>query len=204
MSLDPTPPELSPLDRQNVVTLESDQPSRVRRILTEAIQTIGLALLLFLIINFLSARIRVDGRSMEPSFHDGDYVIVNRLAYSLGELQRGDVIVFPYPLNTEEDFIKRVIALPGDRIAIQDGSVVLNGNQLEEDYLDVIPRGDMAEIIVPLGHAFVMGDNRNDSSDSRIWGPLDVKDIIGKAVYRYWPITDAGSVDHPELAHIVP
>ena len=77
MSLEPTPPELSPLDRQNVVALEPDQPSRARRILAEAVQTIGLALLLFLIINFLSARIRVDGRSMEPSFNDGDYVIVN-------------------------------------------------------------------------------------------------------------------------------
>lgn len=204
MSLEPTPPELSPLDRQNLVALESDQPSRARRILIEAVQTVGLALLLFLIINFLSARIRVDGRSMEPSFHDGDYVIVNRLSYRLGDLERGDVIVFPYPLNTEEDFIKRVIALPGDRIAMQDGLVVLNGNQLEEDYLDVTARGDMAEIIVPPGHAFVMGDNRNDSSDSRIWGPLDVDEIIGKAVYRYWPITDAGSVDHPELAHLVP
>jgi len=202
MTLEPTPPELSPLDRQNVVTLEKDQPSRARRILSEAVQTIGLALILFLIINFLSARIRVDGRSMEPSFHDGDYVIVNRLAYRLGDLDHGDVIVFPYPLNTEEDFIKRVIALPGDRIAITDGLVAVNGIPLEEDYLDVIPHGDMAEIIVPLGHVFVMGDNRNDSSDSRIWGALDVEQIIGKAVYRYWPISDAGSVDHPALAQI--
>lgn len=204
MSLEPTPSELSPLDRQNVVSLESDQPSAARRIFSEAVQTIGLALLLFLIINFLSARIRVDGRSMEPSFHDGDYVIVNRLAYRFGELQHGDVVVFPYPLNMEEDFIKRVIALPGDRLSIQEGSVYLNGSQIEEEYLDVTQRGDMAEIVVPMGNVFVLGDNRNDSSDSRLWGPLDVEEIIGKAVFRYWPFADAGSVDSLEFAQISP
>lgn len=206
MSLEPTPPELSPLDRQNVVSLEAadSRPSAFRRILSEAIQTIGLALLLFLIINFLSARIRVDGRSMEPTFHDGDYVIVNRLAYRFGELQRGDVVVFPFPLNGEEDFIKRVIALPGDRIAIRNGALILNGAVIEEDYLEVPPRGDMEEMIVPVEHVFVMGDNRNDSSDSRIWGPLSSDEIIGKAVFRYWPVSDIGSVIHPEIAQVAP
>lgn len=206
MSLKPTPPEFSPLDRQNVVSLEAEdsRPSAFRRILNEAIQTIGLALLLFLIINFLSARIRVDGRSMEPTFHDGDYVIVNRLAYRFGELQRGDVVVFPFPLNGEEDFIKRIIALPGDRIAIRNGVLFLNGAVIEEDYLEVPPRGDMEEMIVPAAHVFVMGDNRNDSSDSRIWGPLISSEIIGKAVFRYWPISDIGSVVHSEIARIAP
>lgn len=206
MSLEPTPPELSPLDRQNVVSLDAEdsRPSAFRRILSEAIQTIGLALLLFLIINFLSARIRVDGRSMEPTFHDGDYVIVNRLAYRFGELQRGDVVVFPFPLNGEEDFIKRIIALPGDRIAIRNGALFLNGAVIEEDYLEVPPRGDMEEMIVPAAHVFVMGDNRNDSSDSRIWGPLISSEIIGKAVFRYWPISDIGSVVHSEIARIAP
>lgn len=206
MSLKPTPPEFSPLDRQNVVSLEAEdsRPSAFRRILNEAIQTIGLALLLFLIINFLSARIRVDGRSMEPTFHDGDYVIVNRLAYRFGELQRGDVVVFPFPLNGEEDFIKRIIALPGDRIAIRNGVLFLNGAVIEEDYLEVPPRGDMEEMIVPAAHVFVMGDNRNDSSDSRIWGPLISSEIIGKTVFRYWPISDIGSVVHSEIARTAP
>jgi len=205
MTLEPTPPELSPLDRQNVVELESEESSSsIRRIINEAVQTIALALLMFLVINFLSARIRVDGRSMEPNFHDGDYVIVNRLAFRLGELQRGDVIVFPYPINREEDYIKRVIGLPGDSISIRDGVVILNDSVLDEDYLDMLPRGDMAERVVPEGHAFVMGDNRNDSSDSRIWGPLNVEDIIGKAVFRYWPIADIGSVVHQSLALALP
>ena len=199
MSLEPTPPELGPLDRQNVVALDAPRPSPARRILTEAIQTIALALLLFLVINSLSARIRVDGSSMQPSFQDGDYVIVNKLAYRSNDLQRGDVVVFPFPMNREEDFIKRVIALPGDRLEIMDGDVYLNGVLLTEPYLLTEARGDMDEIIVPPGHVFVMGDNRNDSSDSRVWGPLNITEIIGKAVFRYWPFNEMGTVEHPVI-----
>jgi signal peptidase I len=205
MSLEPTPPELSPLDRQNVVALEPDEPSTARRVIVEAVQTIALALLMFLVINFLTARIRVDGRSMEPNFHDGDYVIVNRLAFQFGELQRGDVIVFPYPLNQDEDYIKRIIALPGDRVAIRDGRVILNGAILDEDYLGDPPHGnDMAVVIVQEGDVFVMGDNRYDSSDSRSWGPLSIEDIIGKAIYRYWPLADIGSVIDQDMAFALP
>jgi signal peptidase I len=197
MSLEPTPPELSPLDRQNVVALDTPRPSPARRILNEAIQTIALALLLFLVINSISARIRVDGSSMEPSFQDGDYVIVNKLAYRSGDLQRGDVIVFPFPLNQEEDFIKRIIGLPGDNLHIVRGDVFLNGRRINENYLLSDARGDFEEITVPSGTVFVMGDNRYDSSDSRIWGPLLIDDIIGKAVYRYWPFNTIGTVEHP-------
>jgi signal peptidase I len=205
MSLEPTPPELSPLDRQNVVALASDEPSAARRVIVEAVQTIALALLMFLVINFLTARIRVDGRSMEPNFHDGDYVIVNRLAFRLGELQRGDVVVFPYPLNQEEDYIKRIIALPGDRVGIRDGLVLLNGAVLDEEYLGAPPHGsDLEAVTVPEGEVFVMGDNRYDSSDSRSWGPLSIEDIIGKAIFRYWPLADIGSVIDQDLALSLP
>lgn len=204
MSHDPSPSEISPLDRQNVVALDRPVPSPARRILSETIQTIGLALLLFLLINFLSARIRVDGNSMEPTFHDGDYVIVNKLAYRMGEIERGDVVVFPFPLNREEDFIKRVIGLPGDRVSILDGTVYLNGAPIVEEYLSEQPQGDMAEIIVPQGYVFVLGDNRNDSSDSRVWGPLNIEDILGRAVFRYWPFADIGAVEHPQIALLAP
>ncbi|MDA1329468.1 MAG: signal peptidase I [Chloroflexi bacterium] len=204
MSYEPTPPELSQLDRQNVVSLDLPQPSPARRFLVETIQTIGLALVLFLIINFVSTRIRVDGQSMEPTFHDGDYVIVNRLTYRTGDFKRGDVVVFPFPHNREEDFIKRVIALPGDRILIQGGSVFVNDVAIEEDYLAERTLGNMAEEIVPPGHVFVMGDNRNDSSDSRVWGPLSTDEIIGKAVFRYWPFSNLGTVVHHEIALTAP
>ena len=200
MTLIPPNPEVSPLDKQNVVALEEAPPSPARRILLEIIETIILALVLFMAINFLTARIRVAGSSMEPNFHDGDYVIVNRMAYRLGDIQRGDVIVFPSPLEPEDDYIKRVIGLPGDRVAIYGGAVYVNGQPLIEPYIAEQPRSDLAEFIVPESYVYVMGDNRNESSDSRSWGPLKIDEIIGRAIFRYWPFTNMGVVEHPDLA----
>lgn len=194
-----SPEDISPLDRQNVVALEVEKPSQVRRFLLELIETILLALFLFLAINFVSARIRVDGVSMEPSFQLGDYVVVNRLAYRAGEIERGDIVVFPAPNDPELDYIKRVIALPGDSIAIYNGAVVVNGVTLQEPYLLEMQMGNYAERIVPDGSVFVMGDNRNNSDDSRSWGFLQIESIIGKAIFRYWPITNMTVVEHPIL-----
>ncbi len=199
MSSSPTPPELSPLDPQNVVALEEQPRPPTRRILVEIIQTVVLALVLFFAINFISARIRVDGGSMKPSFHNGDYVIVNRLAYQWGEIQRGDVVVFPYPLSPEEDYIKRVIGLPGDRVAIYGGGVYVNGQRIDEPYISSAPANDVAEIVVPEGYVYVLGDNRNASSDSRSWGPLEIEAILGKAIFRYYPFDSIGIIDHPIL-----
>lgn len=196
----PTTDEVSPLDRQNVVALEVEPPSQARRILLETLETIVLAIVLFLVINFVSARIRVDGSSMEPNFHNGDYVVVNRLAYRTGDMTRGDVVVFPYPKNPEVDYIKRVIGLPGDRVAVYDGRVYVNGAVIEEPYLLEVPYGNYSEHIVPEGTVFVLGDNRNNSEDSRSWGFLDIDEIIGKAVFRYWPFNTAGLVAHPVIA----
>jgi signal peptidase I len=200
MSSPPSKQEVSPLDKQNVVAMEEAPPSGARRILLEIIETIVLALVLFMAINFLTARIRVDGSSMEPNFHDGDYVIVNRMAYRLGDIQRGDVIVFPYPLHEEDDYIKRVIGLPGDHVAVYGGVVYVNAEALSEPYIMEKPDTDLAEVIVPDGYVYVMGDNRNASSDSRSWGPLKIEKIIGKAVFRYWPFSTMGLIAHPDLA----
>lgn len=203
MALPPTPQnpfeDVGPLDRQNVVALEAPAPSRARRALLEIIETILLALFLFLAINFVSARIRVDGVSMEPTFQLGDYVVVNRLAYRAGDIERGDVVVFPAPNSPEIDYIKRVIALPGDRIAVYNGAVVVNGVTLQEPYILEPQGGNYAERVVPDGYVFVMGDNRNNSDDSRSWGFLAIENIIGKAVFRYWPFTNMTVVDHPVL-----
>jgi len=199
MSVPSTPPELSPLDRQNLVALEEEPRQRGHSLLLEAIQTIILALVLFFAINLVSARIRVDGSSMEPTFHNNDYVIVNRLAYQWGQIQRGDVVVFPYPLNPEEDYIKRVIGLPGDRVAIYAGEVYVNGQLIAEPYLSAPASEDLAEVIVPDGYVYVLGDNRDASSDSRTWGPLQIERIIGKAVFRYYPLDSIGIIDHPVL-----
>jgi signal peptidase I len=200
MNVPPRNNDITPLDKQNVVALVQERPSGARRVLLEIIETIVLALVLFLAINFLTARIRVDGSSMLPNFHDGDYVIVNRMAYRLGDIQRGDVIVFPYPLNEEQDYIKRVIGLPGDHVAVYGGVIYVNGEALSEPYIMEKPDTDSAEVVVPEGYVFVMGDNRNASSDSRSWGPLKIEKIVGKAVFRYWPFPTMGFVDHPDLA----
>ncbi|MEX1248680.1 MAG: signal peptidase I [Anaerolineales bacterium] len=200
MTIPPSPSEISPLDRQNVVALEEAPPSPARRILIEIIETIVLALVLFFAINFVTARIRVEGSSMDPNFHDGDYVVVNRLAYKLGEIQRGDVIVFPYPLNPEEDYIKRVIGLPGDRLAIYGGVLYINGQAITEPYISRAAASDMEERVVPDGHVFLLGDNRNASSDSRTWGPLPIEDILGKAVFRYFPFDSISIITHPVIS----
>lgn len=156
----------------------------------ELVQTLAMALVLFAVINLVTARIRVDGHSMEPNFHHNDYVIVSRLSYLGGDIQRGDVVVFPYPNNPEEDYIKRVIGLPGDRIAIHDGALYVNDERVEEPYLAEQMRRGFPEVVIPEGEVFVMGDNRNDSSDSRRWGTLPISDILGKAIFVYWPLDD--------------
>ncbi len=187
------------MDRQNVVALDEAPASRLRRTLREVFETILLALVLFLAINFVSARVRVEFNSMYPNFHNGDYIIVNRLAYRWAEPQRGDVVVFPYPNDPDEDYIKRVIGLPGERIAIYAGKVYINGQALEEIYVSEPIRLDMSERIVPPDHVYVIGDNRNASSDSREWGALPISDIIGKAVFRYFPFDALGVVEHYSL-----
>lgn len=204
-----------PLEEHNFemqpTALEGEHPgesvearSTTRIILKEIIETVLLALLMFGAINLVSARIQVKGRSMEPNFHDREYVIVNKLAYRFGEFERGDVIVFPYPLNEREDYIKRVIGLPGDTVAIRGGQVYVNNQVLVEEYIKEAPRRDMQEMTVPAGTVFVMGDNRNDSSDSRTWGPLDMEAVIGKAVFVYWPISEFGVVENPEVVFAAP
>lgn len=184
--------EISPILDDNLESqgLPEAGNSGIRRALVELAQTLVMALVLFGLINLLTARIRVDGHSMEPNFQHNDYVIVSRLSYLTGEIQRGDVVVFPYPNNPDEDYIKRVIGLPGDVIAIHDGALYVNGERVEESYLAEPMRRSYPETVVPEGEVFVMGDNRNDSSDSRRWGGLPIEDILGKAVFVYWPLID--------------
>jgi signal peptidase I len=158
-----------------------------RHILRDAVETILFALVLYLGINAVSARIRVDSVSMQPTLYAGDFVLVNRLAYWIGSPGRGDVIVFKYPPDpTQVPYIKRVIGLPGDQIHIADGKVFVNGQVLVEPYLKVTTsRG--GDWVVPQDSLFVMGDNRNNSSDSRAWGFVPLDNVIGKAELIYLP-----------------
>jgi signal peptidase I len=165
----------------------------------EVAQTLLVAGLLFLAVNLVTARIRVEGNSMEPSLHDGEFVVVSRLAYRWAEPARGDIIVFRFPLNPDRRFIKRIIGLPGDSIRVEGGTVFVNGSPLAEPYIAAPPRysGDWQ---VGADQVFVLGDNRNNSSDAHDWGMLSQSEIIGKAILVYWPLQQLGPIPHYELA----
>lgn len=173
--------------------------TRTLRWVGEFLQTVLIAGLLFLAVNAVTARIRVEGSSMEPSLHDGDFVVVNRLAYRWGQPERGDIIVFYFPLDPDRRFIKRVIGLPGDTVTIRDGRVYVNGEPLEEPYVAAPPRYNGTWTVGP-GELFVLGDNRNNSSDSQNWGNLPMEAVIGKAVLVYWPPQAMGLIPHYDLA----
>lgn len=173
------------------------------RFIVDILETLILSVILFAVINAVSARIRVDGSSMEPSLHSGEFVIVNKLSYKFSEPLRGDVIVFHFPRDPEQEYIKRIIGLPGDQIEVRDGEVYVNGHQLEEDYIAADPAYEI-EKQVPEDSLFVLGDNRNNSSDSHNWGAVPLDFVVGKAVFVYWPPTEWGVVDHPSVASASP
>ena len=175
----------------------------ILRMLVDVFQTILLSLILFLAINAISARIRVDGFSMEPTLFSGEYVIVNKLSYKLDDPSYGDIVVFHFPRNPQQEYIKRIIGLPGDEIRIQSGEVAVNGNVLEESYIKADPSYS-GTWTVPDGSLFVLGDNRNNSSDSHNWGWVPFEFVIGKAVFVYWPPTEWGTIEEPMDAFAAP
>jgi signal peptidase I len=149
-----------------------------------------------LIITFLYQPVRVEGTSMLPRLEDRDRLFINKFVYHISAIERGDVVVFHYPRDPEKSYIKRVIALPGDRLRIDQGQVILNGEPQLEEYVPDQYRDSrsMAEIVVPVDSYFMMGDHRSISSDSREFGPVERSLIYGKAVFVYWPGKDAGVV----------
>ena len=166
---------------------DSKEPGGLRRFLLDLLETILLAAVLFIGINAVSARIRVESISMQPTLYAGDFVIVNKLAYKLGTPSRGDIIIFHAPPDpTGEPYIKRVIGLPGDTVEVNAGKVYINGVPLREPYIKAAP--DYQKTYhVSAGMLFVLGDNRNNSSDSHSWGPVPIQNVIGKAEVVYLP-----------------
>jgi signal peptidase I len=183
---------------------EQPQPKEKRsgflRFLVDILETLVLSLVLFVSINMISARIRVDGASMEPTLVSGEYVIINRLSYRLGSPQRGDIIVFHFPRDPKEEYIKRLIGLPGDEVEVKNGAVYVNGQLLDESYLNV-KMDYYGTWRIPAGQLFVLGDNRNNSSDSHDWGTVPMDYVVGKAVLVYWPPPAWGLIDHVPLAN---
>lgn len=156
---------------------------------------ISLAISAFIII-FLYQPVKVEGTSMMPSLDDQERIFVNKFVYRLEPIQRGDVVVFRYPRDPSKSYIKRVIALAGDRIRIEDGLVYVNGKPLEEDYVPTVyaDQRSYPETEVPPDSYFLLGDHRTMSNDSRDFGPVDASFIYGKAVFGYWPMDKMGRV----------
>ncbi len=170
------------------------------------LETIVVSLAIFAVVYiFLFQPHQVDGQSMEPNFHNGEYILTDKISYRIHEPKRGDVIVFHSPQDENVDFIKRIIGIPGDQIRLAGGYIYLNGVKLAEEYINepgnVLPGRflrDGAEVEIPSGQYFVMGDNRNHSSDSRDWGLLSLNGIVGRAFFRYWPLSQFGVVPTAE------
>ena len=146
-----------------------------------------------LIVTFGVQVARVDGLSMAPTLEDHDRLIVNKLVYELGDPRPGDIVMLYYPLNPDKSFVKRVIAEEGDTVRIVDGRVYVNDVPLHDDYVPAEFRShdDWGPQVIQQGYYFVMGDHRNNSSDSRHWGPVPKKYIVGKVKVRWWPLQDA-------------
>lgn len=177
--------------------------SGVVKFLIDVLETLIWAVLLFVLINLVSARVRVDGASMLPTLTNGELVIVNKLAYRLGEPSRGDIIVFHFPVDPSQEFIKRVIGLPDDRVSIHKGAILINGQRLEEPYLPVTTNYD-GDWTVGDDQLFVLGDNRNNSLDSHNWGTVPMDYVIGKALFIYWPLNSLGIITHAEPQLVAP
>ncbi|HEY7127258.1 MAG TPA: signal peptidase I [Ktedonobacterales bacterium] len=168
---------------------DPNEPKRLR-LLREVLETVTLTILMFMAFRFAVQNYRVDGHSMVPTFQDQEYILVDKAAYLFHPPERGDVIVFAYPLDPTQDYIKRVIGVPGDHVQVtQDGTVSVNGVQLPETYINNLANPyPPTDLIVCADHYFVLGDNRGDSSDSRAWGLVPRNNIVGKASLVYWPI----------------
>jgi signal peptidase I len=189
----------------------------------DVLETLLLTVLIFLMVRSVVQNFKVEGRSMEPTLQNGQYLLINKAIYwrldgdILGKLnpgaeastdptgqsshylfqtpQRGDIIVFRYPKDTSRDFIKRVIGVPGDLVEITNGIVYVNGKALQEDYTADPPNYYQPAERVPEGQFFVLGDNRNNSSDSHVWGLVPQENIIGRAWFSYWPPDEWGAVE---------
>jgi signal peptidase I len=171
---------------------EFRQPPEV--FIREIVETLLLTFFIFWLVHSLVGRYRIDGSSMNPTLLDGEYLIINNVTYVLDEPQYGDIVVFRHPRN-ELNLIKRVIGVPGDAVKIENGSVWVNGEELTEPYIAAAPNYG-GEWNVPPDQYFVLGDNRNNSSDSHSWGFLPKENLLGRALFVYWPPADWGEVTH--------
>jgi signal peptidase I len=187
-------------------SVTQDAPAKTKSNFTawvrDLAETLVLALIIFAVVNTLTGRYEVQSISMEPTLHEGQFLIVSKIAYWLQSPKRGDIVVLDPPNGQGSiPYIKRIIGLPNEHIEIRDGRVWVNGVALNEPYISGPP---MYREDITLGEDeyLVLGDNRNNSSDSHVWGTLPRDKIIGKTIFRYWPPNKLGIIPHhtfPEL-----
>jgi signal peptidase I len=173
-----------------------DRGTNIKEVVREIVETIALALVIFLLVRLVAQNFRIEGSSMEPNLHNGQFLIVNKAVYYLHPPERGDVIVFQAPDSPRKDYIKRVVGLPGEEVEIVDGQVFVNGLRLEESYISEPGSRSWGPEVVGDFEYLVLGDNRRNSRDSTNWGMLDGNAIIGKGWICYWPPQDFGLVPH--------
>jgi signal peptidase I len=180
------------------------------RAIREIVETLLLAALIFFLVRMVVLNFRVDGESMIPNLDDKQMLLVNRNAYQFFDFggtryypfdppERGDIVVFDPPEESEKPYIKRIIGLPGEHITFGDGNVYVDGELLEEDYIKDrtnCRRRESCDVIVPPDYVYVLGDHRSNSSDSRVFGPVPISNVVGKAWLSYWPVDDIGFVPH--------
>lgn len=164
----------------------------------ETIEMIVMAIILYILIDAVVARVVVQKISMIPTLVPGEVLLVNKLKYKFSEIERGDIITFQYPLDPELDYVKRAIGLPGDEVVVVGGQVMVNGRALNEPYISSAP--DYEGVWeVPESALFVLGDNRNPSADSHVWGFVPVENVIGKAFAVYWPLNRIRGLPSPDV-----
>lgn len=180
----------------NIPTAQTDRSSfraELRNWSRDTLIALGLALV---IIIFLYQPVKVEGTSMSPLLTDQERIFINKFVYRFGAIERGDVVVFWYPLDTTKSFIKRVVGLPGEVVEIRQGRVWVNEGTLEEPYVPVqfADHHSFSPVRVPEGHYFLLGDHRSSSNDSRVFGSVPGRLIYGKAVFVYWPVERFGTI----------
>jgi signal peptidase I len=197
------PPPSTPLAPVQTAAAPDKRKRKAGGAVREILETLFLTALIFLGVRVLVQNYKVEGFSMEPTLDDGQYLLINKIGEHFHQPERGDIIVFQYPLDPTKSFVKRVIGVPGDTVEVRDRETIVDGKALQEPYIKAPANGIYPRTTVPPNEYFVMGDNRNNSSDSRSWGMLPANDIIGEAWVSYWPPKEWGTVKefrYPELA----
>ncbi|HZY41097.1 MAG TPA: signal peptidase I [Anaerolineae bacterium] len=186
------------IDLSAPVDTGAESLPRQSNLLREIIETALLTAIIFLAVNALIGRFRIESVSMQPNLWEGEYVIVDKVSYSLGGPQRGDIIVIKR--TNQSDLIKRVIGLPGDTVEVRNATVFVNGTPLTEPYIANPPNYAFGPAQVEANRFFVLGDNRSNSSDSHAWGTVPREDIVGRALIIYWPPPNWQIVPHYNYA----